>query len=205
MAASSNLTEAYVRAALTGVEYPGLRSDIVSLGLVRSVTVRDDRVHVSLALSSGRAEVPELLRSSIRAALERAGAIRVEVQILAPDRGLPVRDPWADRGRLPGARSVLAVGAGKGGVGKSTVAVNLALALKERGLRVGLLDADIYGPSVPILVGLEDGARSVRMTDDRKILPLQAMGLHLVSFGFFLGPESPAVWRGPMVGETASA
>ena len=201
MSAASGLAEADVRAALAAVEYPGLKSDIVSLGLVRSVTVRDGRVTVSLALSSGRPEVPDLLRSSIREALERAGAVRSEVQILAPDRRLPVRDPWSDRGRLPGARFVVTVGAGKGGVGKSTVAVNVALALKENGLRVGLLDADIYGPSVPVLVGLEDGARRVRMTEDRKILPIEAIGLHVVSFGFFLGPESPAVWRGPMVGK----
>ena len=199
--AESPLTESAARAALSGVQYPGLRSDIVSLGLVRSVTVRDGRVHVSLVLSSGQPEVPDLLRTAIRAALEQAGAVRSEVQILAPDRRLPVRDPWAGRGRLAGAGLVVAVGAGKGGVGKSTVAVNLALALQENGLRVGLLDADIYGPSVPVLVGLEDGARNIQMTADRKILPLEAMGLHVVSFGFFLGPESPAVWRGPMVGK----
>lgn len=198
---SRGLTEADARAALTGVLYPGLKTDVVSLGLVRSVSVRDGRVHVSLEVSTGRPEIPDLLRSTIRAALEEVGAIRSEVQILPPERRLPVRDPWADRARLPGTRAVIAVGAGKGGVGKSTVAVNLALALKDTGLRVGLLDADIYGPSVPVLVGLEDGARHVRMTEDRKILPLEAMGLHVVSFGFFLGPESPAVWRGPMVGK----
>lgn len=201
MAIDAELTEADVRHALAGVDYPGLKRDIVSLGLVRSVTVRDRRVHVSLVLSSGRPEVPDLLRSAIGVALARAGVVRSEVQIVSPDRRLPVKDPWAERGRLPGVRTVVAVGAGKGGVGKSTVAVNLALALLQNGLRVGLLDADIYGPSVPVLTGLEDGARLVRMTDDRKVLPLQSMGLHIVSFGFFLGPESPAVWRGPMVGK----
>jgi ATP-binding protein involved in chromosome partitioning len=201
MAVNTDLTETDVRTALADVPYPGLESDIVSLGLVRSVAVRDGRVHVALALSSGRPEVPDLLRSAIRAAVERAGGVRSEVQILKPARRLPVRDPWSDRGRLPGVRYVVAVGAGKGGVGKSTVAVNLALALKQSGHRVGLLDADIYGPSVPVLVGLEEGARRVRMTDDRKIVPLEAMGLYVVSFGFFLGPESPAVWRGPMVGK----
>jgi ATP-binding protein involved in chromosome partitioning len=121
---------------------------------------------------------------------------------LSPERRLPIRgEPWAERGRLPGVRHVIAVGAGKGGVGKSTVAVNLALALMESGLRVGLLDADIYGPSIPMLVGLEDGAKRVRMTEQRQILPLAALGLAVVSFGFFLGPKSPAVWRGPMVGK----
>lgn len=195
------LTEADVRAALADVPYPGLQRDIVALGLVRSVSVRNDRVHVSLALSSPREDVPDQLRGAIRERLERAGAIRSEVQILAPDRRLPVRDPWSDRGRLPGAKRVIAVGAGKGGVGKSTVAVNLALALRARGLEVGVLDADIYGPSVPVLLGLEDGAKAIRMSEDRKIRPLQAEGLAVVSFGFFLGEASPAVWRGPMVGK----
>ena len=195
------LTEEAVRSALGGVRYPGLTRDIVALGMVRSVAVRDGRVHVALMLATERPEVPDQLRAAVKAALAEAGAVRSEVQIVAPDRRLPVRDPWADRGRLPGVARVVAVGAGKGGVGKSTVAVNLALALKASGLRVGLMDADIYGPSVPVLVGLEDGAKRVRMTDDRKIIPMEALGLSVVSFGFFLGPESPAVWRGPMVGK----
>ena len=194
------LTEAAVRASLADIPYPGLKRDIVSLGLVRSIAVRDDRVHVSLTLASPREDVPERLREAVRDRLARAGAIRSEVQILSPEGRLPARDdPWADRGHLPGVRHVVAVGAGKGGVGKSTVAVNLALALGELGLRAGLLDADIYGPSVPVLLGLEDGARQVRMTEQRQILPLAAHGLAVVSFGFFLGAESPAVWRGPMV------
>ncbi len=102
---------------------------------------------------------------------------------------------------MPRVRHVVAVGAGKGGVGKSTVAVNLALALGQAGRRVGLLDADIYGPSVPVLVGLEDGQARVRMTAEHQIVPLDALGLSVVSFGFFLGERSPAVWRGPMVGK----
>jgi ATP-binding protein involved in chromosome partitioning len=193
------LDEQAVRAALTEVAYPGLRRDIVSLGLVRSVTVRDGRVHVSLFLSSARPEVPDRLRAEIRDRLARAGAVRTEVQILEPENVRRQRDPWADRAPLPNVARVVAVGSGKGGVGKSTVAVNLALALRARGLRAGLLDADIYGPSVPMILGLEDGARHVRLTPDRKVLPLEALGLPVVSFGFFLGPESPAVWRGPMV------
>jgi ATP-binding protein involved in chromosome partitioning len=101
--------------------------------------------------------------------------------------------------RLAGVRHVVAVGAGKGGVGKSTIAVNLALVLAREGLRVGLLDADIYGPSLPILLGIEDGAARARMNAEKHILPIEAHGLALVSFGFFLGERSPAIWRGPMV------
>src|SRR5690606_33803078 len=112
-------------------------------------------------------------------------------------RGVP--DPWAEQIRLSSVKHVVAVGAGKGGVGKSTVAVNLALALARDGLSVGLLDADIYGPSLPILLGAEERASEVRMTEGRQILPVEVHGLPLISFGFFLGESSPAVWRGPMV------
>ncbi len=125
----------------------------------------------------------------------------VEVGPGASERAAGSGDPWARRGRLPNVRRVVAVGAGKGGVGKSTVAVGLALALRAAGHRVGLLDADIYGPSVPVLVGLEDGAERVRMSEGKQIVPLEAFGLSVVSFGFFLGPQSPAVWRGPLVGK----
>lgn len=194
------VTEAAVRAALAEVRYPGLNRDIVSFGMVRSVAVRNGRVHVSLVLSSTRDDLPDELRATIRAKLATIGAVRTEVQILPPERRPPgVPDPWADRGRLPGVARVVAVGSGKGGVGKSTVAANLALAFQLAGLRAGLLDADIYGPSIPMILGLEDGAQRVRMSPDRKILPLEAHGLAVVSFGFFLGPQSPAVWRGPMV------
>ena len=195
------LTEDAARAALAAVQYPGLERDIVSLGLVRSITLRDGRVHVSLMLSTEREDVPDILRTMIREHLREAGAVRSEVQILTPGRETRSRDPWAERGRLPNVRTVVAVGAGKGGVGKSTVAVNLALALSEAGYRVGVLDADIYGPSVPILLGLEDGAKRIEMSDQKLIVPLETLGLSVVSFGFFLGPESPAVWRGPMVGK----
>lgn len=197
-------TEADVRTALGDVAYPGLRRDIVSLGMVRSIVVKNGRVHVSLTLSTEREEVPDLLRSAIRERLERLGVVRCEVQLLTPERKPAERDPWSGRGRLPGARRIIAVGAGKGGVGKSTVAVNLALTLQQSGLRVGVLDADIYGPSVPMLLGLEDGAQRARMNDQKQILPLEAYGLAVVSFGFFLGAASPAVWRGPMVGKAVT-
>jgi len=100
---------------------------------------------------------------------------------------------------LSNVRDIIAVGAGKGGVGKSTVAVSLALALVRAGFVVGLLDADIYGPSVPILLGIEDGSQHVRVTPDKHIVPVEVLGLTLISFGFFLGEGSPAIWRGPMV------
>ena len=172
---------------------------------IRRVAVCGDRVAVDLAMQvSGAAELDEL-EGTIAGRIRALGASEVEVHIRRPDlpHAFPgkhgSRDPWADRVRLTSISHVIAVGAGKGGVGKSTVAVNLALALARDGLRVGLLDADIYGPSLPILLGIEDGAARARMTSEKHIVPLEAHGLPLVSFGFFLGEQSPAIWRGPMV------
>ena len=171
---------------------------------VRHVSVCGSRVAVHLAIDvSGSAELTEL-DDAVSDRLRALGASDVEVVIRRPEssRAAAPRgrgDPWAGQVRLAAAKHVLAVGAGKGGVGKSTVAVNIALALARDGLRTGLLDADIYGPSLPILLGIEDGAARARMTAERHIIPLEAHGLPLVSFGFFLGEGSPAIWRGPMV------
>lgn len=193
-----------VRAALAQVPYPGLTRDLVSFGMVSQVSVCGTQVKVALALKARDRAIPDQLREAVTAKLRSLGATYVSVVIgepapapAPPHRGVP--DPWADQVRLASVRQVVAVGAGKGGVGKSTVAVNLALALADQGLRVGILDADIYGPSVPILLGIEDGARQVRATPEKHIIPLIAQGLPLISFGFFLGAGSPAIWRGPMV------
>ena len=200
------LTNDAVRAALGAIRYPGLTRDIVSFNMVEHVSVCDARVKVRLAIRTDDPEVPGHLRNAITEELTRLGAQSVAVEIgppkstanpVATARG--VSDPWAEQARLASVRHVIAVGAGKGGVGKSTVAVNLALALARGGLRTGLLDADIYGPSLPILLGIEDGAGRVCLTPEKHIIPLEAHGLPFISFGFFLGEGSPAIWRGPMV------
>jgi len=207
-APAAALTAKTVRAALAALRPAGLTRDLVSPDVVRQVSVCDRRVKVQLALEPQEAGLPARLRAAIGDALRALGATSVAVEIggaapapaAAPHpapRGTP--DPWAGQVRLAAARHVVAVGAGKGGVGKSTVAANLALALAREGLAAGLLDADIYGPSLPILLGVEGGAARVRMTAEKHILPLEAHGLPIVSFGFFLGAGSPAIWRGPMV------
>ena len=198
------LTPEFVKHALKSVVYPGLTRDLVAFGMVQHVSVCDGRVKVVLALRTSDETIPAQLHSAITAALTPLGATSVGVEIVPPapakppgQRGTP--DPWAEQVRLASVRHIIAVGAGKGGVGKSTVAVNLALALAREGLSVGLLDADIYGPSLPILLGIEDGASRVRMSAEKQIQPLYAHGLPMISFGFFLGEGSPAIWRGPMV------
>ncbi|MGH7619889.1 MAG: P-loop NTPase [Gemmatimonadaceae bacterium] len=202
--ASETLTPERVKETLKGVAYPGLARDLVSFGMVQHVAACDGRVNVRLALRTEDKSIPQRLTAAIEAALFPLGATSVAVEIVPPPAvPMPVRhsvqDPWADQVRLSSVRHIIAVGAGKGGVGKSTVAVNLALALARDGLRAGLLDADIYGPSLPILLGIEDGSSKVRMSAEKHIQPLEAHGLPMISFGFFLGEGSPAIWRGPMV------
>jgi ATP-binding protein involved in chromosome partitioning len=201
---AGTLTSDDVTAALGRIAYPGLTRDLVSFGMVEHVSVCDGRVKVRLAIRTADGTIPLQLESVIRDELVPLGATSVAVEIVPPaasarptHRG--VSDPWADQVRLSSVRHIVAVGAGKGGVGKSTVAINLALAFAREGLRAGLLDADIYGPSLPILLGLDDGASKVRMSPEKHILPLEAHGLAVISFGFFLGEHSPAIWRGPMV------
>ena len=195
---------AHVRAALATIPYPGMTRDLVSFGMVHHVSVCGTQVRVQLALRSPQPDVVAELRRDIVEALGAIGATTTQVDVVAPAAApLPAKhgtpDPWADQVRLSAVRHVIAVGAGKGGVGKSTVAVNVALSLAADGLAVGLLDADIYGPSLPILLGVEDGAVKARMSPEKHILPVDAHGIPFISFGFFLGEGSPAVWRGPMV------
>ena len=198
------ISEQMVRDTLATINYPGLTRDLVSFGMVRHVSVCGAQVKVTLALRSADPTTPVRLRDEITTRLGALGATSVAVVIEPPAAApAPARhgtpDPWADCVRLASVRHVIAVGAGKGGVGKSTVAANLALTLAREGLRVGLLDADIYGPSLPILLGAEDGATRIRMTAEKQIVPIAVHGVPLVSFAFFLGEGSPAIWRGPMV------
>lgn len=188
-----------VRRELALVRYPGYARDIVSFGLVRDVAIRGDTAVVDVVMPSTDVHVARALDESIRTTMTRVpGIARVAVRLDPDPRDSerPANPPPA-RAPLPGVAHIVAVASGKGGVGKSTVAVNLALALQRRGLRVGLLDADIHGPSVPLMTGVPDSRPS--MVDGKKILPIERFGIKLVSMGFFLDDRSPVIWRGPMV------
>ena len=188
-----------IRGRLAEVRYPGYQRDIVSLGIVRDVEIDGGRVRVLLAPGTSKPEVIEALRVAITRTLSTLADVRsVDVQIAGPATArAAAASPFDERAPLLGVARILAVASGKGGVGKSTVAVNLALALHARGLRVGLLDADIYGPSVPFMMGVAD-ARP-RMAEGHKIFPVECHGIALISMGFFLDDKSPVIWRGPMV------
>jgi ATP-binding protein involved in chromosome partitioning len=188
-----------IRAELTRVRYPGFPRDIVTLGVVRDITAHEGRATILVALATDKPEVIAALRDAIEAAVCRVPEIdAVDVQVAGTEAGHDaVAGPLDERVPLPGVRRVLAIASGKGGVGKSTVAVNLALALRARGLRVGLLDADIYGPSIPLMMGVSQARPQA--AQDKRIVPVGRYGLSLMSMGFFLDDKSPVIWRGPMV------
>jgi len=190
------LTPERVRDALRAVLFPGFKRDVVTLGMVGDVEIADGVVRIPLRPGSDKPEVHQQLARAIEAAVGRLpGVVRIELAIARAEEGRG-RDPFAGRSALPGVARVVAVASAKGGVGKSTVAANLAVALARRGARVGLLDADVYGPSVPLMFGVD--ARPT-VSPEKRIQPIEREGVRLMSMGFFLDEQSPVIWRGPIV------
>ncbi len=184
--------------ALRAVRYPGYTRDVVSFGIVKDLRAEDGDVSVRLEIGPGTAAVAGPLERDVRAALLAAGARSVEVRVAtAAPPSLSGAAPAPDRALLPGVRHAVAVASGKGGVGKSTVAVNLAIALARRGAAVGLLDADIYGPSIPLMMGVD--ARPEVDPDAGRIVPFQRFGVRFMSLGFLVPRDTAVIWRGPMV------
>ncbi len=184
------LTE-QVRTALGSVQDPDLHQDLVSLQMIRHLSVEDGVARFSLVLTTGACPVKQQLEDQCRAAaLSVAGIIRAEITVSAEvPRSGPSRDV------LPGVRHIIGVGSGKGGVGKSTVTANLACALAQLGSRVGILDADIYGPSMPMMMGVQQQPTVL----NKKIQPIAAHGIQLISMGFLIDDKQAVVWRAPMV------
>jgi ATP-binding protein involved in chromosome partitioning len=184
-----------VREALKKVKFPGLSRDIVSFGFVKAVAIDGDAVRVEIVMTTGNAEAGARVEADARAAVEAvAGVGRVElsVEVVSPQATAAPPKPKL----LPGVKYKIAVASGKGGVGKSTVAANLALALKRLGHTVGLLDADIYGPSQQLMMGCTEPPR---VNQAEKILPVDGNGVAVMSLGFLMDPDTPVIWRGPMV------
>ena len=181
--------------ALRAVEDPDLHRDIVALGFVKDVTVDGGRVGFVLELTTPACPVRDQLREQAAEAVRALPGVG-EVDVRMTARVQSVSQPETGRPPVPGVKNVLAVGAGKGGVGKTTVAVNLALALARTGSHVGILDGDIYGPNIPIMLGL----RGTQLeTEGKQIVPARAHGLQVVSIGFLTEDDAPIVWRGPML------
>jgi ATP-binding protein involved in chromosome partitioning len=191
----SSINQESIREALKVVKYPGFSRDIVSFGLVREISINGTDVDVQLVISTTENAVAKTIRDEATQALKGlmgSGRLNVKVDVQAP--AAPTGN--AGPARIEGVRHIIAVGSGKGGVGKSTVAANLALALAQSGARTGLCDCDIYGPSVAIMFG---GSERPTADDENRIIPIERYGVSLMSMGFLLDDGSPAVLRGPMV------
>ncbi|MFB6281036.1 MAG: Mrp/NBP35 family ATP-binding protein [Haloferacaceae archaeon] len=183
------MDESDARDRLRAVEDPDLGDDIVSLGLVNAVEVEDGVARVSLALGAPYAPVESDIAARVREVLADAG---LEADLTAT---IPA-DLDPGEAVLPGVKNVVAVASGKGGVGKSTVAVNLAAGLSKLGARVGLFDADVYGPNVPRMIDADEHPQA---TADETIVPPEKYGIRLMSMAFLVGEDDPVIWRGPMV------
>jgi ATP-binding protein involved in chromosome partitioning len=189
------LDQAGVLDALKVVQDPDLHRDIVSLGFIKDLNINAGKVSFSIELTTPACPVKDQMRDQARAAvMSMPGVTDVAVNMTASVRATGVGGE-GPRAPVAGVKNIIAVGAGKGGVGKTTVAVNLAIALAKSGGRVGIIDADIYGPNVPIMLGM----KTQLTTDGKKIVPAEKFGLQVISMGFLTGDDAPIIWRGPML------
>jgi ATP-binding protein involved in chromosome partitioning len=190
---SPGLTEQDVLAALKGVKDPEIHRDLVDLGMVKDIRIDGDTVALTVNLTTPACPLKSQIENDVRTALTgRLGdGYRFEIRMGAEVRGKGI----IEKGDIPGVKNVIAVGSGKGGVGKSTMAAAIAYGLKSYGASVGLMDADVYGPSIPHLVG----ASGRPMARGERIQPIEAAGLRLMSMGFLLEPDRAVIMRGPML------
>lgn len=182
-----------VLAALRGVQDPDLHRDIVTLGFVKDVRIAEGAVDFTIELTTPACPVRDQMKEqaeSVVAGLPGVTSARATMTANVRTRG------GFGRQELPGIRNIVAVGAGKGGVGKSTTAVNLAVALAARGARVGLMDTDVYGPNIPQMLGL---VAQPEVSEERKMIPPEAAGVKVISMGMLVPPDQPVIWRGPML------
>jgi len=221
----ATVSEDAIRAALTSVRDEERGSDVVSLGMVTGLVVKDGNIGFALEVEPERGPRMEPLRKAAEQAVLALDGVTSVTAVLTAQRpgqtqpadgggGTAPQRPAAARGggqgggqgqrqgampnrpEIPGIRSIVAVASGKGGVGKSTVAVNLALALRDQGLAVGLMDADVYGPSLPRMMAISDKPKS---PDGKTLIPLENHGIKCMSIGFLVAEDAPTIWRGPMV------
>lgn len=190
------MTNEDLKAALKEVKYPGFSRDIISFGLVKRAEMTGPVANVTLQIATKDAKVPQTIFQDCHQILDPilgAANVKIEIDVQEPAGGSS--ESTGSKG-LPGVKRIIAVGSGKGGVGKSTVSSNLAIALAKQGLKVGLLDCDLYGPSVPLMFGVTQIQPQANEHD--QIIPIEAHGLKLMSMGFLLSDQSPVIVRGPM-------
>jgi ATP-binding protein involved in chromosome partitioning len=188
------MTENDVLNVLKQVKYPGFSRDIVSFGIIRQIQIQGSTCDVQMSLTTSDPKVTEQIKADSEAALKQLGfeSVQVTVHVQAAQAST------FQQSQVKGVKYTVAVASGKGGVGKSTVSVNLSLALSQLGAKVGLMDCDIYGPSIPLMMGVNTKPTA----EGEKIIPLSNYGIKMMSMGFLVDPESPVIWRGPMITRT---
>jgi ATP-binding protein involved in chromosome partitioning len=194
-------TEDDIKNALKAVKYPGFSRDIVSFGLIKEISSSNGAITVSMELT-GTPEAAQQVKTEserILKGLPGVSAAFVQIKQKAGGPAAGGQSPWANQNKVPGIRRIIAIASGKGGVGKSTCSVNLACALTYLGHRVGILDCDIYGPSIPLMMGVHE---KPTISAEEKLIPPSNYGVKLMSMGFLLEDDQPVIWRGPMIQKT---
>ena len=196
------LNDQSILEALKAVKYPGYSRDIVSFGIVKQIAANNGAVSVTIQLTSANVEAAQKIKADAEQVLRGLSGVQmVSVQVNQPTAPAVSQAPGggAQPNKVAGIKRIIAVASGKGGVGKSTCSVNLACALQHLGERVGLLDCDIYGPSIPLMMGVK---QRPTISADEKLVPPQNFGVKLMSMGFLLDSDQPVIWRGPMIQKT---
>jgi ATP-binding protein involved in chromosome partitioning len=193
------ITEDLVREKLKKVNYPGFSRDILSFGLVKKIDLHGNDITVFISLATRDPAVPRGIHEGVESVLnsvDGVGKVTIEFDIKDPPDPVTGGNPAAGQSSIPGVKKIIAVASGKGGVGKSTVSTNLAIALSKTGARVGLCDCDLYGPSIALMLGATD--QQPMATEQNEIVPIEAHGIKAISMGFLLSEDSPVIVRGPL-------
>ncbi|MEI7534179.1 MAG: P-loop NTPase, partial [Verrucomicrobiae bacterium] len=197
---SPMLSQDDIKNALAAVKYPGFSRDIISFGLVKDITAANGAVSIVMQLTSPNTEAAQQIKiESERVLKALPGVNHVHIDVRQPAAGAAPASPFANQNKVSGVKRIIAVASGKGGVGKSTCSVNLACALAHLGAKVGLLDCDIYGPSIPLMMGVHERPT---VNEAERLVPPSNHGVKVMSIGLLVTDDQPVIWRGPMITKT---